>query len=70
MPRPALLSVYSWAADRLNIDVVERSAVKDPLLSAPGFLQCWSVLHIVAVRALSCSTEEEEEEEEEAAEHV
>lgn len=35
MPRPALLSVYSWAADRLNIDVAERSAVKDPPLSAP-----------------------------------
>ena len=34
MPRPALLSVYSWAADRLNIDVAERSAVKDPPLSA------------------------------------
>lgn len=34
MPRPALLSVYSWAADRLNIDVVERSAVKDPPHSA------------------------------------
>lgn len=32
MPRPALLSVYSWAADRLNIDVAERSAVKDPPL--------------------------------------
>lgn len=28
--RPALLPVYSWAADRLNIDVAERSLVKDP----------------------------------------
>lgn len=36
MPRPALLSVYSWAADRLNIDVAERAALKDPRLRAPG----------------------------------
>lgn len=36
MQRPALLPVYSWAADHLNIDVAERSAVKDPPLSAPG----------------------------------